>query len=230
MLTCGWYGLLVCAAAFTFDIVRRALLPRTSFKGMHVVVTGGSAGIGKAVAKELLAKGARVTLLARTKSKLEQAVADLITGLDESMVQYVCASTGSATELDTALATASASFGPVDVLVANAGAAAPGLFLEMPMSTFEQQVDQNYLGTVRSIKAVLPQMVQQGRGKIIIMASGAAVVSFMGYSSYAPTKWALRGFADALRNEMTGLGVSVHIAYPCATLIPTTPPAGLLIS
>ena len=55
---------------------------------------------------------------------------------------------------------------------------------------------------------------------MIIVASGAAVVSFMGYTSYAPTKWALRGFADALRNEMVGLGVSVHLAYPPDTETP----------
>eukprot|EP00966_Prymnesium_polylepis_P177995 4121675-Prymnesium_polylepis.1 len=69
-------------------------------------------------------------------------------------------------------------------------------------------MDLNYLGTVRCIKAVLPQMVARRSGQVIIVASGAAVVSFMGYSSYAPTKWALRGLADALRNELCGLGVS----------------------
>lgn len=208
-------SLVVAAVVVAFDLVRRALLPRTSFAGKHVVVTGGSAGIGKAIAKELLAKGARVTLLARTQSKLEQAIVELSASSDtKTDIQYVCASTCSTQELEAALSVATASFGPVDVLVANAGAAAPGLFLEMPLSIFEQQMDLNYLGTVRSIKAVLPQMVQQRRGKIIIVASGAAVASFMGYSSYAPTKWALRGLADALRNEMTGLGVTVHIAYP----------------
>eukprot|EP00966_Prymnesium_polylepis_P176859 4095629-Prymnesium_polylepis.1 len=72
---------LAAACALAFDLIRRALLPRTSFKGKHVVVTGGSAGIGKAIAAELLAKGARVTLLARTKSKLEAAVAELSAAL-----------------------------------------------------------------------------------------------------------------------------------------------------
>jgi len=63
-------------------------------------------------------------------------------------------------------------------------------------------------------------MVARRSGQVIIVASGAAVVSFMGYSSYAPTKWALRGLADALRNELCGLGVSVHIAYPPDTETP----------
>jgi len=147
-------------------------------------------------------------------------VAELSSVSEGARVQYVCASTADAGQLETALATATSAFGPVDALVANAGAAAPGLILEMPVSTFEQQMDLNYMGTVRSIKAVLPQMVERCSGQIIIVASGAAVVSFMGYTSYAPTKWALRGFADALRNEMSGLGVSVHLAYPPDTETP----------
>lgn len=214
----------LCAAlglALGLDLLRRALLPRRRFVDEHVIVTGGSAGIGKAIAKELLARGAKVTLLARTKAKLEQAVEELrpsCTGA--AAIQYVCASTTSAAELAEAVAKATAAFGPVDSLVANAGGAAPGLFLEMPNETFESQMDLNYMGTVRSIKAVVPQMVERRRGRLIVVASGAAVVSFMGYSSYAPTKWALRGLADALRNELVGLGISVHVAYPPDTETP----------
>lgn len=213
-------ALLACAAVF--DVVRRWRLPRRSFSGKHALVTGGSAGIGKAIAAELLRKGARVTILARTKAKLEEAVAELSAAQAGGVanVQYVCASTTNDEQLRAAVQTATANFGPVDVLVANAGSAAPGLFLEMPVSTFESQADLNYLGTVRSIKAVLPQMVAQRSGQVVIIASGAAVSSFMGYSSYAPTKWALRGLADALRNEMVGFGVSVHIGYPPDTETP----------
>ncbi|KAL1499931.1 hypothetical protein AB1Y20_012613 [Prymnesium parvum] len=208
------------AAAVAFDLIRRALLPRTSLRGKHALVTGGSSGIGKALAARLLARGARVTLLARTQHKLHAAAEELRAALPDAQVQYVCASTTSSEQLAAALHAASAAFGAVDVLVANAGAAAPGLFLEMPLSTFEAQMELNYMGTVRSVKAVLPQMVARRGGNVVIVASGAAVVSFMGYTSYAPTKWALRGFADALRNEVCGFGVGIHIAYPPDTETP----------
>ena len=226
MPTWALFLLATAVTALVIDLVRRARLPRRSFRGKHVVVTGGSAGIGKAIATELLAKGARVTLLARTKSKLEAAVTELSAKYpaeypaDTSAVQYVCASTTDSDQLKAAMATATATFGPADVLVANAGTAAPGLFLDMPVSTFESQMDLNYLGTVRSIKAVLPEMVEQRSGQIIIVASGAAACTFLGYSSYAPSKWAVRALADTLRNELCGFGISVHIGYPPDTDTP----------
>lgn len=213
--------LLLPLGALAFDLCRRALLPRGSFANRHVLITGGSAGIGKALAARLLARRARVTLLARSEPRLQAALEELRAGAEgEAQLQYVCASTTSSEQLLPAIARAEAAFGPVDCLIANAGGAVPGLFLEMEMETFESQMQLNYLGTVRAIKAVLPQMAARRSGRLIIVASGAAVVSFMGYSSYAPTKWALRGLADSLRNEMCGLGVSVHIAYPPDTETP----------
>ena len=76
------------------------------------------------------------------------------------------------------------------------------------------------MGTVRAVKAVARSMTERREGSIVIVASAAAVVSFMGYSTYAPSKWALRGFADAIRNELCGFNVGVHIAYPPDTDTP----------
>ena len=72
----------------------------------------------------------------------------------------------------------------------------------------------NYMGNVNVIKALAPQMAARGSGNIVIVASAAAVVSFIGYSSYSPSKFALRGLADALRSELSGFGIQVSIAYP----------------
>ena len=69
-------------------------------------------------------------------------------------------------------------------------------------------------------EAVVPHMVRRRSGHIVIVASGLAVTSFLGYSSYAPTKWALRGLADTLRNELLGFGIAVQIAYPPDTETP----------
>lgn len=70
------------------------------------------------------------------------------------------------------------------------------------------------MGTVAATKLVAPDMTKRKSGNIVIVASGTAVVGITGYSAYAPTKWAQRGFADCLRMEMQAHGVSVSIAYP----------------
>jgi len=101
-----------------------------------------------------------------------------------------------------------------------AGACYPGYFLDQEPEVFERTMGLNYMGSVHAIKAVAPMMKDQGAGKIMIVASAAAVVSFIGYASYSPTKFALRGLADTLRNELSGFGIQVSICYPPDTDTP----------
>jgi len=78
----------------------------------------------------------------------------------------------------------------------------------------------NYFGALRCARAALPGMVRRRSGSVVFVASAAAVCGFAGFASYAPSKWALRGLADCLRNELLGSGVSVHVAYPPDTDTP----------
>jgi 3-dehydrosphinganine reductase len=207
--------------AFALDLVRRQFfLKKRSFKDKHVLVTGGSQGIGKALAEQLLAKGARVTLLARTAATLDKAVGELKSKREGASVQSVSASITDYSALKAAVAKASSSFGPVEVLVCCAGSADTGLFLHTEPDVYSTAMDRNYAGTVKSIKAVIDGMVSRRDGQIIIVGSVMSVIGFMGYSSYAPTKWALRGLADSLRNELTGFGITIQIAYPPDTDTP----------
>jgi len=187
-----------------------------------VLITGGSQGIGKAVAARLLARGARVTLLARTATTLQKAKAELTVGRagSDGDVQYVCASITDSAQLASAVAEATKTFGEVDVLVACAGSANPGLFLHQSADDYARAMDLNYVGTVRTIKAVVEPMVARKRGHIIVVGSAMSVVGFMGYTSYAPAKHALRGLTDCLRNELVGFNVAVQIAYPPDTETP----------
>eukprot|EP00308_Calcidiscus_leptoporus_P022478 CAMPEP_0119399696 /NCGR_PEP_ID=MMETSP1334-20130426/141492_1 /TAXON_ID=127549 /ORGANISM="Calcidiscus leptoporus, Strain RCC1130" /LENGTH=371 /DNA_ID=CAMNT_0007423593 /DNA_START=65 /DNA_END=1180 /DNA_ORIENTATION=+ len=255
-MTAGIIAFGLFALGVGVDVIRRLFfLRRRPLNGKHVLVTGGSSGIGKELARTLLHKSARVTLLARTESKLKEAADELrsscavagvavpsiayvcadialkeaadelrsscaVAGVAVPSIAYVCADIAQQAALSEAISQATTVHGSIDVLICNAGSATPGLFLDMPVETFAKQMDVNYLGTLRCIKAVTPSMVQRGDGQVIIVASACAVVSFLGYSSYAPTKFALRGLADALRNELIGFGVSVHIAYPPDTDTP----------
>ena len=140
-----------------------------------MLITGGSAGIVKALAAELLARGARVSLLARTESRLEATCNELRESAAAKsaaaksatvksaaaksaaasappssavQLQYVCAAISDEAAMSVAVESASTRFGPVEVLVCNASSAAPGLFAQMPVETFARQMDVNYIGTV----------------------------------------------------------------------------------
>lgn len=81
-------------------------------------------------------------------------------------------------------------------------------------------MDLNYFGALRAARAALPGMVRRRAGAIVFVSSAAGVCGFAGFASYAPSKWALRGLADCLRNELLGTGVGVHVAYPPDTDTP----------
>ena len=230
--SCGYALATFVVVGVACDLLRRVcFLKATSFADKHVLITGGSQGIGHATAAAMLQRGARVTILARTEATLQKAASELREAeakrrraatkeADPVSIQYVAASITDEKQLAAAVAKATQEFGPVDCLIACAGGAAPGLFLETPVDVYARAMELNYVGTLRAIKEVAPAMVSRRRGQIVIVGSALSVVSFMGYSSYSPTKHALRGLADTLRNELIGFGISVHFAYPPDTETP----------
>ena len=106
------------------------------------------------------------------------------------------------------------------MLITSAGVAHPGYFSEIPLETFEQTMAVNYFGSLYSVKAVLPAMIQQKRGRIVLLSSGAGIVGIYGYSAYCPAKFAVRGLAESLRGELKPWGIGVTIAYPPDTDTP----------
>lgn len=160
-----------------------------------------------------------MSLVARSQEKLAKA-RDALNAAGNRVAQIASADVTSFESVEKAVSALTETFGPVDVLVTSAGCAKPGYFLEQDCSVFEKSVQLNYMGSVRAAKAVAPSMAERREGHLVFVASAAAVVSFLGYSSYSPTKYALRGFADALRNELRGFGIRVSIAYPPDTDTP----------
>jgi NADP-dependent 3-hydroxy acid dehydrogenase YdfG len=112
------------------------------------------------------------------------------------------------------VARAIAEFGPVDVVVANAGVAHYGPFRDMGMDKVERMTRVNWLGTVNTVAAALPGMLDRARGHVVIVSSGAGLRSFPWAAVYGATKSAQRGFAEALRHELSGTGVSLTTVYP----------------
>ncbi|EFN56464.1 hypothetical protein CHLNCDRAFT_57682 [Chlorella variabilis] len=203
--------------------------------GTHVLVTGGSKGLGLALALQCAERGCSVTIVARNKADLatalqqlqETAVAAATTlraaggaAAPAAKLQALSADTTDMTKVTKAFEEAERNAGPIDVLICNAGLSLPGLFVEQDVSAFELQMRVNYLGNVHSVKAALPGMLQRRAGRVVLVTSSLAILGFAGYSSYAASKWALRGLADCLRNELQGTGVEVSVAYPPDTDTP----------
>ncbi len=189
-------------------------------RDQHVLITGGSSGIGLALARRCAAQGARLSLLARDPARLAAARAELLAAHPRVSVFTASVDVAVAADLDAALAAAGRIHGPVDILIASAGIARPGYFEEVPVSVFERTMAVNYFGTLYALKALVPAMRARRHGAVVLISSGAGLHGFFGYTPYSPTKFALRGLAEALRAELKDTGVGVTIVYPPDTDTP----------
>lgn len=184
------------------------------FSGKHVVVTGGSSGIGLAAAERLVKAGSTVTLVARRPDVLEEARARLgpkalalpLDIADEKQVMERLA--------------AHADAHPVDMLINNAGVVMPGRFTDLPLDQFRWMMDINYFGTVHCCKALVPAMQKKGGGHILNVSSMAGVIGIYGYTAYSATKFALVGFSQCLRAEMWPHHIKVSVCLPPDTDTP----------
>jgi NAD(P)-dependent dehydrogenase (short-subunit alcohol dehydrogenase family) len=189
---------------------------------MHVIVTGGSSGIGLEVARLYAARGVRLTLIARDAGRLENARTELLsTGrISPADIHIAAVDVTDNAHLSAAVAAAEAELGPCDVLVASAGIVEPGNFETLSSEMFAAQVTTNLLGTANTVRAVYQGMTRRGEGRIMIVSSGAALIGIYGYTAYCASKSALTGFAEALSMETAASKICISICFPPDTLTP----------
>jgi len=186
----------------------------TTLGGAHVVITGGSSGIGLATAREAVARGARVSLLARNEARLVDAAAAV------GAVATASVDVAQAAALRAAIDSVVAKGGPCDVLLTAAGSAHPGYFEQLDDAVFRDQMEVDYFGTLHAVRAVVPSMIERGRGHVVTVSSTAGLIGVFGYSAYAPAKYAVRGLAETLRSELAPHGIVVACVYPPDTRTP----------
>ena len=189
------------------------------FAGQHVIITGGSSGIGLALAEALVRRGAEVTLAARRPGPLAEAQAKVAAARAGAKV-HALALDVSDLEAVQATLTPHLEAHPAQMLINNAGVAMPGRFLEMDVAQYRDQMDINYFGAVHMCRVVVPHLVAQGRGHVCNVGSLLSVMGIYGYSAYAATKFALYGFSECLRAELKPLGVRVTMLLPPDTDTP----------
>ncbi|WP_321176409.1 SDR family NAD(P)-dependent oxidoreductase [Limnospira indica] len=197
-----------------------ASVDRFKMKAEHGIITGGSSGIGLEIAKLLIQTGANITLIARDGEKLEKAARELEKLCPEREVLTLAADVSDRLEIEAAMMNSCDRLGTPDILVTSAGIAYPGYFLEIPITVFEQTMSVNYFGALYSVKAIVPLMVKRGKGTVVLISSGAGLIGLYGYAAYSPSKFALRGLAEALRGELKPLGIKIAVVYPPDTDTP----------
>ncbi|WP_342620606.1 SDR family NAD(P)-dependent oxidoreductase [Rhodoferax sp. GW822-FHT02A01] len=178
-------------------------------QGKHALVTGGGSGIGAAIALALVEQGARVTVLGRRMEPLQSLVAQ-----HPETLQAVCADVSDAAQVEAAVRDAQVRFGPIHILVNNAGQAASAPFLKTDASLLHQMLDVNLHGTWNCTQAVLPQMLQAGWGRIVNVASTAGITGYAYVAAYCAAKHAVVGLTRSLALEVAKKGVTVNAVCP----------------
>lgn len=177
--------------------------------GTRAIVTGASRGIGRATARALAARGARLGLLARGAEEVERLAEELGEG-----ALALPADVSDRGEVSAAVDRFAQQAGGLELVVANAGLAHYGPFADQPIEHAEEMVRVNVLGTIYTVHAALEHMLDQAAGHIVVVSSGAGIRAFPWAAVYGGTKAADRGFAEALRHELSGTGVGVSTVFP----------------
>ncbi len=171
----------------------------------HVLITGGSDGLGKVAAQKLLAAGHDVTILGKNALKTAETAKSV-------GCNYVIADVTDSDALRSALAEA----GQIDMLINNAGVWLQGPIDENDSSDVRKVMEVNAVGTMLAAQAVVPAMKQQKRGRIINVISQAGLGSKAERVPYNASKWAVTGFTKSLQQELRPFGISVTGFYPGA--------------
>jgi NAD(P)-dependent dehydrogenase (short-subunit alcohol dehydrogenase family) len=175
------------------------------------LITGSSAGFGRALAETALAAGDRVVATARRPEALD----DLVAGAPDRTLAMRLDVTDRR-QVDATVDAAIEHFGSVDVLVNNAGYASVGAVEELEDRQLRELLDTMFFGPLGLVQAVLPRMRERGRGTIVQLSSMGGQVSMPGFGAYCAAKFALEGLSEALAAEVAPFGVRVLIVEPGA--------------
>lgn len=192
------------------------------YQGKKAVITGGSSGIGKAVAEQLVLWGADVCIWARNPSRLEETMKGLQQKKrfsHQKVIWFSCDVTSVQAVQATAVKTVEA-LGGIDLLINSVGDTHPGYFIQIPHEVFEHLMEVNFMATVHCVRAFLPFFIKQNQGHIANLASVLGFMGIFGYTAYSASKFALFGFSQCLRQELLPYNIQISVCFPPDTETP----------
>jgi len=191
-----------------------------AFRDRRALVTGGSSGIGRAIALALARAGAHVAIVARREAALRHTVAELRAAAPRAEQRFtaIAADVADPEQATRAVAACVEALGGLDLVVNNAGVARALRFEDTPAAEFRRLLDVNFLGAVHVTRAALPHLSAGAR--IANVSSLAGALPIYGYAAYAPSKFALTAFSEVLRQELRPRGIAVSVLLPPDTDTP----------
>ncbi len=180
-------------------------------KGKVIIITGGSSGIGKALAEVFGKAGARVVITGRNQQNLASAAAEL--NHQNIEVLSVVSDVSLEEECERVAQKTMEVFGTIDILINNAGISMRALFEDLDLSVIKKVMDINFFGTVYMTKYALPEIIKN-TGSVVGISSIAGYRGLPGRTAYSASKFAMNGFLETIRTELKPKGVHVLVASP----------------
>jgi len=192
------------------------------FSNRLALITGGSSGIGLALARDLSHRGSNIWIVGRREDLLKKAL-DIIENERINPQQkfgIIRADVTIPDQIFPQLEDFCSKVGTPDFLINSAGIVQPGEFINLSLDDFYAMMNTNYFGTVHCCRSIIPQMIHRSSGHIVNISSLAGVIGLYGYSGYSASKFAVRGFSDVLRSELKSHDIQVSVVYPPDTQTP----------
>ena len=185
-----------------------------------VMITGASSGIGRGLAVELARRGAGIGLVARRAEVMAEVVREVEAAGSKALA--LPADVQDASSLSAAAATLSAEFGPIDILIANAGIGPTRDASQIDAKEIASVINVNVIGAANSAAAVIPEMVKRGSGQLVVISSLAAYRGLPKSAAYCASKAAVSAFFESLRLDLEPKGIAVTIIHPGFIKTPLT--------
>ncbi|MCK4238586.1 MAG: SDR family NAD(P)-dependent oxidoreductase [Candidatus Lokiarchaeota archaeon] len=204
-------------------MLKEKLIKKEPFDGKIVIVSGGSTGMGKATAKNIVQLGGSVCIIARNVENLKKAVKEIesLKTNDKQFVEMISCDTTKIEQLKPLLAEFIEKHRVPDYLFNFVGYALPDYIENYKLEDFQKQIDGNYYGQLIPTLIMLPYFMKDKKGYIAFVSSAVCYYPLIGYAAYAPAKYAILGLTEILRNELKPYNINVSILFPPDTDTPS---------